>query len=142
MPLSNYTHAALLDALFGNTSDLGALASEPTIYVGLSSTTPAQDGSSVTEPSGAAYARVSTASSDWTAATAADPSVVTNANPIDFATATADWASGSDLTHLVLFDAATSGNLLGFGALTTAKPVLDGDTASFAAGDLQVDIGS
>ena len=49
-------HAALLDALFGNTSDLGALASAPTIHVGLSSTTPAQDGSNVTEPSGGSYA--------------------------------------------------------------------------------------
>lgn len=142
MPLSNYTHAALLDALFGNTSDFGALGSAPTLHVGLSSTTPAQDGSNVTEPSGGSYARVATSASDWDDATSADPSVIANGTAIEFPTATADWVSGADLTHLVLFDASSSGNVLGFGALTVPKPVLDSDTANFAPGDLQVEIGS
>jgi len=35
-------------------------------------------------------------------------------------------------------DALTVGNLLYAGALTTPKTVADGDTASFAAGALQV----
>lgn len=138
MSFSNYTAQAVLNALFGKTSAFGALASAPTIYVALSSTTPTETGTNVTEPSGGSYARVATAASDWNAATSADPSVVDNANAIDFPTATADWLTGSNLTHFALYDAASAGNFLGFGALDTAKPVLNGDTASFAAGALDV----
>ena len=138
MSFGNRTAQALLNSLFGKTSNFGALASAPTIYVGLSSTTPAEDGTNVTEPSGGAYARVSTAAGDWNTATLADPSLIDNANAITFPTATADWVSGADLTHAVLYDAASAGNFLGFGALGTAKPVTNGDTAEIAAGDLDI----
>lgn len=138
MSFSNYTAQALLNSLFGKTSNFGALASAPTIYVALSSTTPAEDGTNVTEPSGGSYARVATASTDWNAATLADPSLVDNANKISFPTATADWLSGANFTHVALYDAASAGNYLGSGALNTAKPVLNGDTPEFAAGVLDV----
>lgn len=140
MSFSNRTAQALLNSLFGKTSNFGALASAPTIYVGLSSTAPAEDGTNVTEPSAGGYARVSTAAGDWNIATDADPSVVDNANAIAFPTATANWLAGADITHFVLYDASTSGNVLASGALTTAKAVLSGDTLSFAAGDLEVSL--
>lgn len=140
MSFTNRTAQALLNSLFGKSSNFGALASAPTIYVGLSSTTPTEAGANVTEPSTGSYARVATAASDWDAATDADPSVVDNANPIEFPTATADWVGGSNLTHFVLFDAASSGNVLASGELDTPKPVLDGDTISFAAGALEVSL--
>lgn len=138
MSFSNYTAQALLDSLFGNSSNFGALGSAPTIHVGLSSTTPAEDGTNVTEPSGGSYARVATAASDWNAATLADPSLLDNANELAFPQATADWLSGTDLTHAVLYDAASGGNFLGSAALGTAKPVLNGDTAKIAAGELDI----
>lgn len=140
MSLSNYAAQAVLNSLFGKTSAFGALASAPTIHVGLSSTAPTEAGGNVTEPSGGGYARVATAAGDWDAATDADPSVVENANAISFPKATADWLTGADLTHLVLFDAASGGNVLGSAALTTAKAVLDGDTPEFAAGELSVSL--
>lgn len=140
MSFSNRTAQALLNSLFGKTSNFGALASAPTIYVGLSSTTPAEDGTNVTEPSAGGYARVATSASDWNAATDADPSVVDNAETIAFPAATANWLSGADITHFVLFDASTSGNVLAFGALDTAKAVLSGDTLSFAAGNLNASL--
>lgn len=140
MSFTNRTAQALLNSLFGKSSNFGALASAPTIYVGLSSTTPTESGGNVTEPSTGSYARVATAAADWNAATDADPSVIDNAEPIEFPTATADWAGGADLTHFVLFDASTSGNVLASGALDTPKPVLDGDTISFAAGALDVSL--
>jgi hypothetical protein len=133
---SQRTDQALLNSLFGKTSNFGALATAPAIYVGLSSTAPTDTGGSVTEPSTGSYARVTTAASDWNSATNAHPSVVTNANPITFPTATADWLSAANLGYFVLYDALTSGNYLGSGALTEAKPVLNGDTASFAAAAL------
>lgn len=138
MPLSNYVHQALLNSLAGKTSAFGALASAPTIYLGLSSTTPTMTGTNVTEPSGGSYARVETAAADWAAATSADPSVLENGEEIAFPAATATWVSGANLTHFVLYDAGAAGNFLGFGALTVAKPVTDGDTARFAAGELEL----
>lgn len=136
MSFSQRTAQALLNSLFGKTSNFGALASAPTIYVGLSSTTPTETGTNVTEPSGGSYARVQTAAADWNAATNADPSVVDNANAVTFPQATADWVAGANLTHFVLYDASSSGNFIGSGALGSPKPVLNGDQASFPAGSL------
>lgn len=140
MSFSIYTAQALLNSLFGKTSAFGALASVPTIYVALSSTTPTESGTNITEPSSGSYARVATAAIDWDAATSADPSVVLNAAAVEFPQATGDWVSGADLTHFVLYDAASAGNVLGSGALGTAKPVLSGDTPSFAIGDLLISL--
>jgi hypothetical protein len=140
MSFSTYCAKALLNSLFGKTSDFGALASAPTIYVALSSTAPAEDGTGVTEPSTGSYARVATAAADWATATTADPSVVANANAVTFPTATADWLAGANLTHFALYDASAAGNMIGAGALTVAKPVLNGDPAEFAAGALTVSL--
>lgn len=140
MTFSNRTAQALLNALFGKTSNFGALAAVPTIYVALSSTAPTETGANVTEPGGGSYSRKATAPADWNAATLADPSVVTNAGTITFTTATADWLSAANITHFALYDAAAAGNYLGGGSLSLAKPVLNGDTASFPAGTLQVSL--
>lgn len=130
MSFFNYLENAVLDHIVGKTT-----YALPTTYIGLSSTTPAEDGTGVTEPSGGSYARVSTAGADWNAASAGATS---NANAITFAQATADWVSGANLTYLVAYDAVSAGNPLFYGALTVAKPVLNGDTASFPAGDIDI----
>lgn len=142
MGMTTRTHKGLLDALHGKTSVFGALATDPDIYVGLSSTTPTISGGNITEPSTGSYARVATVAADWNTATSAEPSVVSNANAITFPTATGDWSSGADMTYWVKYDASTSGNVISFGLLTVAKPVLNGDTASFAAGALTDDLSS
>ena len=142
MPLTNRSHQALLNSLFSKTSNFGALASVPTVHVGLSSTTPTMAGANITEPSTGAYARVATVGADWGAATDADPSVLLNAAAVEFPTATADWVAAANLTHFTLHDAATAGNVLGWGALDVAKPVLNGDTATFAIGELEVQMKS
>lgn len=112
-----------------------------TMHIGLSSTTPTEAGGNFTEPSGGAYARVSTTATDWGAASGTAPATKATTTAKTFPTATADWAAGANLTHFGLFDAATAGNLLAWGALTTAKPVLNGDTASFASGALVLKLG-
>lgn len=140
MALAKRTRQALSNSLFGKTSNFGALASAPGIWIGLSSSTPATDGTGVTEPSGNGYARVATAASDWNVATLADPAVLTNLSIITFAAAiTADWVSGSNLTYFVLFDALAAGNVVGYALLAVAKPVKVGDVAQFAAGTLELD---
>jgi hypothetical protein len=138
--LSQYVHQALLNSFFGKTSALGALASAPTVMIGLSSTKPTPAGANITEPSTGSYARVETAASDWGSATDADPSVIQNSEIITFAQADADWVAGADLTHAVLFDNESPANFLGYGELAAAKPVLNGDTASFGVGDIDVSI--
>jgi hypothetical protein len=118
-----------------------AYAGYATMWIGLSTTTPTEAGANFTEPSTGAYARVSTTGVDWSAASGTAPAVKTNTAVKTFPTATADWSAGASMTYFGLFDASTAGNLKWFGALTTAKPVLNGDTASFAAGSLILKFG-
>lgn len=107
-----------------------------TMYIGLSSTTPTDAGGNITEPSGGAYARLATTAADWSAATGTAPATKTNTAVFTFATATANWVASANLTYFLLMDALTAGNCLAFGALGTAKPVLNGDTPSFPAASL------
>lgn len=104
----------------------------PTWYVGLSTTTPNADGTNVTEPAGGSYARVSTDADDWNASSS---QVKTNANAIIFPEATGSWGT---VTYVVLYDAATNGNLLGFGVLGSSEAIGSGQIAKFAAGQLSV----
>lgn len=135
---TEYTDQALLNTMFGKTSNFGVAGSAPAIYVALSNTTPAADGTNVTEPSGNNYARVLANAATWNGATLADPSLIQNTGAINFATASGNWCGGTNLTYVVLYDSTTTGNCLGFGALSVPKPVLTGDTASFAQNTLQV----
>lgn len=130
MPFSTFLANKLLDVATGKTS-----YTPPTNYLGLSSTTPTVAGTNVTEPSTGSYGRVTTSAANWNAASAGS---TTNGATFTFPTATADWAAGSNMTHLVIHDALTTGNMLGFGALTTAKAILNGDTASFAASAITI----
>lgn len=107
------------------------------VYLGLSSTTPTSTGGNVTEPSSGSYARVQVTSAQFTSASGA--STATNTDK-EFPTATADWLSGADLTYLVVYDAASAGNFIGYEVLQTAKPVTSGDTAKFSSGELTITI--
>jgi hypothetical protein len=126
----NYLELELLDHVFG----CGARNYTPptNIYVALSTADPTNTGAGIAEPVGGSYARVSTITADWAVAAAG---ALSNANPITFPEATGDWGT---ITHFALFDALTGGNMLAHGALTVAKAIGIGDTAKFAAGDLDV----
>lgn len=125
--------SALLNHYFGKST-----LTPPTIYVGLSTTAPASDGTNVTEPTAGAYARVETAPADWNPAVDGDPCTLDNVSDIEFAVATATWVAGANLAYAVLFDAATNGNVIGYGAVATPKPVYEGDTARYPAGTIDV----
>lgn len=105
------------------------------VWVGLSSTTPTKAGTNVTEPSGGSYARIQVTTAQFNAA--ANGAVENNVEKA-FAQATADWLSGANLTHLVLYTASTAGTFLGFAALTTPKSVLNGDTPKILSGELDI----
>ncbi|MFQ5479781.1 MAG: hypothetical protein ACE5DW_00700 [Thermodesulfobacteriota bacterium] len=102
----------------------------PTAYVGLSTADPLDTGAGLAEPTGGAYARVTTSAIDWNAAAAGS---ISNANALTFPQATASWGT---VTHFAVFDALTAGNLLASGALTVSKAVGNGDTVKFDVGQL------
>lgn len=124
---ADYWENEILDHLFGKGS-----YTPPTIYVGLSTADPMDDASGLAEPSGNAYARVATAGADWNVASGG---AIANANDITFPEATDSWGT---ITHFALFDAASAGNMLAHGTLSVSKSISSGDTAKFAAGDLDV----
>lgn len=85
-------------------------------YIGLSSTAPNIDGTNVGEPnSSAGYARV-----ELTSLGEPNDGVVTNELAINFNESTASWGT---ITHFVIYDAETGGNLLMYGALSTPRSV-------------------
>ena len=136
---SNHWENEILDHIFGKglyNATLGTGGSYPdvAIYVGLSTADPLDDASGLAEPSGNGYARVQTSSSDWNAASAG---TIDNANELAFPEATGSWGT---ITHFALFDAATAGNMLAHGVLSQSKAINSGDTAKFAAGDLDVSL--
>lgn len=85
-------------------------------YIGLSTSAPTISGSGVTEPSiDAGYARVR-----LTSLSEPNDGVVTNSQAINFNESTASWGT---ITHFVIFDSATAGNLLMYGTLSTPRSV-------------------
>ena len=142
MPFTDYLDQALNQEVFGNT----AYSVPPTLYVGLSTTTPTQaKGTSpywnFTEPSGNAYARVTVANntSNWTASGSqpANGQEQQNAASISFATASGTWGT---VTYFGIFDASSNGNLLAFGQLSASQTITTNDTASFGIGALTITI--
>lgn len=130
MTFSDFLENELLDHVWGN----AAYAPPATLHIALSTADPLDDNSGLTEPVGGSYARAASTNNatEWPAAVAGAKA---NANAIAFATATASWGV---ITHFAIMDAATAGNQLGHGVLAASKTIDSGDTASFAAGDIDI----
>lgn len=134
MPFTYFTSNKILDHYTAKTQ-YGYPPSSGGVYVGLSSTAPTPGGANVTEPSSGSYARVQISGAQFN--TAANGATETNVDK-SFPQATGDWLSGTNLAYLVIYDASTSGNLLGYATLTTPKNVLSGDTAKILSGELDL----
>lgn len=122
--MSNYLENALINATLRNTS----YTSPATVYVGLHTADPTDAGTG-TEVSGGSYAR--------TSVTFGSPSngASTNSAAVEFPQATADWGT---VTHIGIWDASSSGNLLYHTALDTSKAIATGDIFKIASGNLSV----
>jgi hypothetical protein len=122
--MSNYLENSLLNAVLRSTS----YTSPTTVYVGLYTTNPGE-GNTGTEVSGNSYARKS--------ATFGAPSngVCTNSAAVEFDQATGSWGT---ISHIGLLDAVTSGNLLMYTALNTAKTIETDDILKISSGSLTV----
>ncbi len=130
--LSSYAERKLLDHVFKNTS-----YTSPNAYLGLFTSDPT-DSASGTEVSGSGYARIRIDNKMAAATTGSDNSSIVSNADITFAA-----ASGGDfgtITHIGIFDALTSGNLLAHGALTASKVISDGDSFQINSGSLTITI--
>jgi len=125
---SDYTENLVLTWLFTTSS-----ATRPTAwYVGLFTGAPSDTGGG-TEVSGNGYARVATGTMSVSGTT---PTTATNGSAIEFAAASGgNWGT---ITHAAIYDAATGGNLIAWGALTTSRTINDGDVFRIPAGSLDV----
>ena len=122
--MSNYLENALVNATLRNTT----YTSPATVYVALFTTDPT-DAASGTEVTGGSYARTSVAfaaPSNGAAASSAD---------CTFPTCTSTWGT---VSHIGIFDASTSGNLLYHTPLDTSKTIETGDIFKIASGSLTV----
>lgn len=117
----------MLDHLTGK-----AAMAMPTLHIALTTTAPT-DTAAGTEATYTGYARKATAAADWNSATAAIPSVSSNATTQTFPQCT---AGSSTVTHWEGWTAASGGTRLVWGALTSSLAVSAGISPSFAPGQL------
>jgi hypothetical protein len=122
--MSNYLENALINATLRNTS----YTSPATVYVGLHTADPTDAGSG-TEVSGGSYAR--------TSVTFGSPSngTSTNSAAVEFPQATGNWGT---VSHIGIWDASSTGNLLYHTALDSSKTIETGDIFKIASGSLSV----
>jgi hypothetical protein len=123
----------VMNAILGATS---SLLPDP-IYIGLSTTTPGDDGTGFTEPAALdGYARVMVANdgAEWAAAIGGEKS---NTNAIVFPTATGSWGT---VSHFGVFTAISGGTPKITGALDTPRPIGATDQFRFQATKLKVDL--
>lgn len=110
-------------------------------FWGLSTTTPNDDGTNFTEPSGGAYARVSHANSatNWPAATTSSGTTTKkNATAITWPNPTASWGV---ITYVGAFTASTGGTPeYTFVLETSISPKSGNSPVEIAANDLVVQV--
>ena len=123
MSFTNFLETEILDHVFA-----GAAYTAPgTKYIGLFTAAPGETGGG-TEVSGYGYTRKSIAFATSGATTS-------NNAAVEFPTATGSWGT---ITHVGIFDAATSGNLMVYATLTASKAVASGDVFRVPSGDLDI----
>ena len=125
MSFSNYLETEILDHVFSGNS----YTAPSTLYLSLHTANPDEDGSGTeVSTSGTAYARATV-----TFTTSGNTS--SNTSAVEFSTATANFGT---VTHVGVWDASTSGNLLCYAALSSSKTIETGDVFRVPAGDLDI----
>jgi hypothetical protein len=123
MPFSSYADNKLIDHLLGSGTFTKPSATYVALYVG----DPTGAGTEVST-SGTAYSRQS-------AAFTISGNQASNTSTLEWLPATAPWGT---ITHIAIYDASTSGNMLVTASLTVAKTVGTDDVLRLPATDLAV----
>ena len=112
-----------------------------TWFICLSTTTPADDGTNLTEPASGGYARFGTTASDWDPATGSAPA--TKANGVPLSTIASTGAQGT-FTHfgLALSSTPNTADVKFFGALASSVVIANpNEIVQFAIGALVLKTG-
>ena len=107
-----------------------AAPSPANVYLALFTTAPGDDASG-TEVSGGSYARIIAAFG------VAAAGIASNSGLLQFAVSTGAWG---DVTHIGIFDALTTGNLLFWGVLAETRTVASGEAPKFQIGDIAISL--
>lgn len=132
----DYLEKKVLDHVFGKTTFTSV-----DLYIGLSTTTIADDGSNIAEPVGNGYARTlfPNNTTNWPNATGsgAGGSVKSNGLYVQFSAASGSgWGA---ITYWFLIDVSSgAGNVYAWAPLTTPRTVLVNESMGFNVGDLVI----
>lgn len=122
MSIANYAELKLLDAVF-NASTTGGGLPTGDVYIKLHTGDPGEDCDQ--------NAATETTRQQVSMGAASGGSCASDADAT-----WADVAADETYSHVSLWDAATAGNPLWYGALTASKAVTTGDTFTISSGDL------
>ena len=136
---TNYLERRLLHFIFKNNS-LSFSSPGDSIYVGLATAVSAAETGSVTEASFSGYARQQVAAASWTTigADSTDTQTAKNTSAIEFPAKT---DSGNvTITHVIIADASSSGNILFVGALDASITLAQNDIFRINATNLSIEL--
>ena len=141
---TNYLERRLLHFIFKNNS-LSFSSPGDSIYVGLATAVSAAETGSVTEATFTNYVRQQVKptavgnTGGWTmiGSDSTDTQTATNENNIEFP---ASGGTNNTITHVIIADAASSGNILFVGALDVQKVIETGDIFRINAGNLTIEL--
>jgi len=124
MSFSNFLETEILDHVFA-----GAAYTAPTTkYLALFTAVSDGETGSVTEVTGGGYARQSVAFTT-------SGNTTSNNAAVEYPTATANYGT---VTHVGVYDASSSGNLMAYAALSSNKTIETGDVFRVPSGDLDI----
>ena len=124
MSFSNFLETEILDHVFAG----AAYTAPSTKYLALFTAIADGEAGSVTEISGNAYAR-------QTVAFTTSGNTTSNNAAVEFPTATGNWGT---VTHVGVYDASSSGNLMAYATLSASKTIETGDVFRVPSGDLDI----
>jgi hypothetical protein len=123
--MSNYLENKFLDHFLGTSST----SAPSNVYIGLHTADPTDAGTGA-EVSGNGYVRQAMAFG------AASSGTASNSGAVEFPAASGgNWGT---ITHIGIYDASSSGNLLFHAALTASKTINDGDIFKVAASGVDI----
>ncbi len=130
MPMTRYLRKKLGDHALGK----AAFTMPTTVYMALFTASPTDAGTLTSEVTGGSYARIEATSKMGTFDSTTG--IAVNSVDIDFGTPTANWGT---VSYAAFLDASTSGNMLYYEALPTARAVTSGSRkVLFSAGQVQI----
>jgi hypothetical protein len=124
MSFTNFLETEILDHVFAG----AAYTAPSTKYLALFTAIADGEAGSVTELSGSAYARQSVAFTT-------SGNTTSNNAAVEFPTATGSWGT---VTHVGVYDASSSGNLMAYATLSSSKAIATGDVFRVPSGDLDI----